>query len=131
MSSSNSAPDPAPSPTESSTHPDFVGLVRFLVEPFLDSPTSLSIDCERLSGGSRVWIRIAFKGEDRGRVFGRGGRNIQAIRTVIRATAKLSGLTAHLDVYGESSSDSASEKGGGHRPPRQRPRNAAKLRKSS
>ena len=131
MSSSNSVPDPGHSPTKSSTHPDFVGLVRFLVEPFLDSPTSLSIDCEFLSGGSRAWIRIAFKGEDRGRVFGRGGRNIQAIRSVVTATAKLSGLTAHLDVYGESPSDHAAERGGGHRPPRQKPRHTAKLRKSS
>ncbi|MCG8365455.1 MAG: KH domain-containing protein [Pseudanabaenales cyanobacterium] len=130
MSLSNSVPDPGHSPAKLSTHPDFVGLVRFLVEPFLESPESLSIDCEFLSGRTRVWIRIAFKGEDRGRVFGRGGRNIQAIRTVVVATAKLSGRTAHLDVYGESSLEHTADKGGGHRTPRHKPRPTAKLRKN-
>ena len=60
--------------------PDFPGLVRFLVEPFLDSPDSLRIDCEENAAQAKVWIRIAFKGDERGKVFGRGGRNIQAIR---------------------------------------------------
>ncbi|NMF84401.1 KH domain-containing protein [Nodosilinea sp. P-1105] len=87
--------------------PDFSGLVQFLVEPFLDSPDSLRIDCEENSAQSKVWIRIAFDGDERGRVFGRGGRNIQAIRTVVRATATLAGWSAHFDVYG------AAEQGGG------------------
>ena len=130
MSSSNSVPDPGHPSAKLSTKPDFVGLIRFLVEPFLESPESLSVDCEFLSGGTRVWIRIAFKSEDRGRVFGRGGRNIQAIRTVVAATAKISGHTAHLDVYGESSFDHSADKGGGHRAPRHKPRPTAKLRKN-
>ncbi|NEP17200.1 MAG: KH domain-containing protein [Leptolyngbya sp. SIO4C1] len=82
--------------------PDFEALVRYLVEPFLDTPEALRLDCERLSGGKRLWIRVAFDGEDKGRVFGRGGRNIQAIRKVVRATAKLSDCSVNLDVYGES-----------------------------
>lgn len=129
MSSNNSAPDLGHPSAKLSIKPDYVRLIRFLIEPFLESPESLSVDCEFLSGGTRVWIRIAFKGEDRGRVFGRGGRNIQAIRTVVAATAKLSGHTAHLDVYGESSLDPSADKGGSHRVPRHKPRHAAKLRK--
>ncbi|WOD39129.1 KH domain-containing protein [Nodosilinea sp. E11] len=82
--------------------PDFPGLVRFLVEPFLDSPDSLRIDCEKNVAQAKVWIRIAFNGEERGKVFGRGGRNIQAIRTIVRSTATLSGWSAYVDVYGAS-----------------------------
>lgn len=53
--------------------PDFEALVRFLVTPFLESPDALRLDFESLSGGQRLWIRVAFDGEDKGRVFGRGG----------------------------------------------------------
>ncbi|MBD2113922.1 MULTISPECIES: KH domain-containing protein [Cyanophyceae] len=89
--------------------PDFPGLVRFLVEPFLDSPDSLRIDCEENAAQSKVWIRIAFKGDERGKVFGRGGRNIQAIRTIVRATAALSGWSAYVDVYGASEQEAGTD----------------------
>ncbi|WP_035985397.1 KH domain-containing protein [Leptolyngbya sp. KIOST-1] len=90
--------------------PDFPGLVRFLVEPFLDSPDSLRIDCEENAAQAKVWIRIAFSGDERGKVFGRGGRNIQAIRTIVRATASLSGWSAYVDVYGASEQDNGSDR---------------------
>ncbi|WP_326520705.1 KH domain-containing protein [Leptothoe spongobia] len=86
--------------------PDFEALVRFLLTPFLESPEALRLDFEPLSNGQRLWIRVAFDGEDKGRVFGRGGRNIQAIRKVLKATGALHGCAVHLDVYGESSQDS-------------------------
>lgn len=95
--------------------PDYVGLVRFLAEPFLEDPGSLRVDCEFSGNRSRVLIRVAFSGEDRGRVFGRGGRNIQAIRTVLKATAAIAGQSAHLDIYGENygaGSSAPRERGG-------------------
>lgn len=107
--------------------PDFEALVRFLVTPFLESPDALKLDFESLSAGQRLWIRVAFDGEDKGRVFGRGGRNIQAIRKVLKATGELHNCSVHLDVYGESSQDSGdgsersrsrSGRGGGGRPRR-------------
>lgn len=90
---------------------DFAGLVRFLMEPFLDSPEKLRVDCEHLPSQNKVWIRVAFDKDDRGRMFGRGGRNIQAIRTVVEATAKLGGCRAYLDVYGEGSHEGGSDRG--------------------
>lgn len=86
------------------TSPDYVGLVSFLVKPFLESPESLSVDCEHIKNKQRVWIRLAFEGTDLGRVFGRGGRNIQAIRTVLKAAAALAGQSLYLDVYGSQDS---------------------------
>lgn len=97
-------------PSNSASHlqkaklPDYVGLVRFLLEPFLESPNSLSIDCEVLNA-ARVWLRIAFEGEDKGRVFGRGGRNIQAIRTVITAAATTAGHSVYIDIYGSQAAE--------------------------
>lgn len=43
---------------------------------------------------------MAIEGEDKGRVFGRGGRNIQAIRTVLEAAATIKGQSLYLDIYG-------------------------------
>jgi uncharacterized protein len=88
------------SPTAS---PNYVGLVRFLMEPFLESPETLSVDCEISQTLNKVWIRIAFESKDKGKVFGRGGRNIQAIRTVIAAAAELAGQSVYLDMYGSNS----------------------------
>jgi len=88
---------------------DYAELIRFLLQPFLDSPELLSVDCEMSHGKSRVWIRLAFEAEDKGRVFGRGGRNIQAIRTVIAAAAQAAGQTVHLDIYGSSGSGASRE----------------------
>lgn len=86
---------------------DYAGLVRFLIEPFLESTDNLSIDCEMSSNAAKVWIRVAFEGEDKGRVFGRGGRNIQAIRTVLAAAAACSGYSAHLDIYGAQANNNS------------------------
>jgi hypothetical protein len=86
--------------TGSDRQPDYAELVRFLIQPFLESPNSLSVDCEFFASTGKVWVRVAFESEDKGRVFGRGGRNIQNIRTVIAAAAVLSGHSVYLDIYG-------------------------------
>lgn len=104
--------------------PDYEGLLRFLMSPFLESLDELKTDCEVHSTRGTVWLRVAFSPEDRGRMFGRGGRNIQAIRTVLQATAALCGQRLSLDVFGESSgpgrSGAGSSSGEGSAPPRRR-----------
>lgn len=102
---------------EAADGPDFLGLVRFLIEPFLEDANSLKADCELAPSRSKVWIRLAFKEEDRGRVFGRGGRNIQAIRKVLDATAKMVGWSAYLDIYGESAGGGDQSRSGGRPKP--------------
>ena len=96
---------------------NYAGLVQFLIEPFLESPESLKIDCEILPSKPRVWIRLAIDGEDKGRVFGRGGRNIQAIRTVLEASARFNGQTLYLDIYGSGSERRESPPSSGSRVP--------------
>ena len=95
-------------PTAVVPTPDYGGLVRVLIEPFLETTDTLRVDCEVSGNGQRVWVRIAFDETDRGRVFGRGGRNIQAVRTVLKATAALANQVAHLDVYGSGSEQNES-----------------------
>ncbi len=81
--------------------PDYERLVRFLVEPFLEKPDTLKIDCEIRPAKARVWVRLAFADSDKGRVFGRGGRTIQSIRTVLETAAQAVGHSIHLEIYGE------------------------------
>lgn len=92
-------PEPTSNQSESAGM-NYAALVSFLVQPFLDSPDSLKVDCEASPSRPRIWIRLAFEGEEKGRVFGRGGRNIQAIRTVLEASAKANGQSIYLDIYG-------------------------------
>jgi len=91
----------------SERQPNYTQLVRFLIQPFLESPNSLSVDCEFSANTAKVWLRVAFEGEDKGRVFGRGGRNIQNIRTVITAAAAMSGHSVYLDIYGSQAFNGA------------------------
>ncbi|WP_289501072.1 KH domain-containing protein [Gloeocapsopsis sp. IPPAS B-1203] len=80
--------------------PDYTKLVKFLIQPFLENPDSLSVDCEVSQSNRKVWVRVAFESEDKGKVYGRGGRNIQAIRTVIAAAGAIAEQSVYLDIYG-------------------------------
>ena len=84
--------------------PDYEQLVKFLFKPFLSAPDAIGIDCEYTIERQRVWIRVAIASADQGSAFGRGGRNIQAVRTILQAAATAVGQSAHLDVYGSSNS---------------------------
>jgi predicted RNA-binding protein YlqC (UPF0109 family) len=108
--------------------PDYEQLVKFLFQPFLSAADAIGVDCEYTVDRHRVWIRVAVATPDRDTAFGRGGRNIQAIRTVLQAAATAVGQSIHLDVYGSSSSsrqsdsaDSGESRGSGIRPTRTPP----------
>lgn len=79
--------------------PDYSSLVKFLITPFLESPDSLSVDWEEAKQNQRIWIRLAVGNEDKGKVYGRGGRNLQAMRTVLETAANSVGKSVYLDFY--------------------------------
>ncbi|MGB3613408.1 MAG: KH domain-containing protein [Elainellaceae cyanobacterium] len=116
---------PANNPDEPA-NVDYVRLVKFLVEPFLTSPDALRLDCEVSPRTGRILLRLAIEGEDKGKVFGRGGRNLQAIRSVVDAAAQLAGQLVHVEIYGQSSDRSEPpgrrERSSPPRPPIPRPR---------
>ena len=93
-------------PSNIVSSPDYVGLVSFLLKPFLDDSESLHIDCEQLSSTKKVWLRVAFDVAEKGKVFGRGGRNIQAVRALLQTTAKSVDHSVHLDIYSEADPNS-------------------------
>lgn len=116
-----SEPEPTLNPAQQqSASPNYAGLVEFLIGPFLESPGSLRVDCELHPRQSRVWVRLAFEDPDKGRVYGRGGRNIQAIRTTLEAMAQTAGQSLYLDIYDGEAGDRGSGPPRGDRPDRDR-----------
>jgi uncharacterized protein len=114
--------------TQPANLPDYEQLVRFLFQPFLSAADTIGVDCEYTVDRNRVWIRVAVATIDRDTAFGRGGRNIQAIRTVLQAAATTVGQSINLDVYGNNSNtrhsdsaDNSESRGSGIRPTRTPP----------
>jgi uncharacterized protein len=92
--------DSNPSPTAASqARPDYVELVRLLIGPLVASPNEIHIDCEVSRQGRSHWLRLALPEEEQGRLLGRGGRNLQAIRSVLEAAAQLAEQRVTLDIY--------------------------------
>jgi len=60
-------------------------LVTFVVENLVEDPSALAIGAERSGQGVRIEIRCA--PGDAGRIIGRNGRIINAVRTLARAAA--------------------------------------------
>ncbi len=79
--------------------PDYNALISFLLKPLLTHPDALRVDFESNSKSDRVWIRVAFDPDDRERVFGKGGRTIQAVRTVIMTAAQEFGHSARIEFF--------------------------------
>ena len=79
--------------------PDYNALISFLLKPLLTHPDALRVDFESNSKSDRVWIRVAFDPEDREQIFGKGGRTIQAVRTVVMTAAQEVGHSARFEVF--------------------------------
>lgn len=87
--------------------PDYIGLVKFLLEPFLEETEFLQADCERVASTNKIWLRVAFDSTDKGKVFGRGGRNIQAVGKILQTAAKNANQSLRLDVYNSDRTQAA------------------------
>lgn len=90
-----------PGNDQAATGNDYEQLVCFLIEPFLENPQTLSVHSEINSRSGKIWLRVAFAKSDRGKVFGRGGRTIQAIRTAVQTSALARNESVFLDIYSD------------------------------
>ena len=76
---------------------DLAGLVDSIVRPLVDEPDALEVaSVEAEDGGMVIEIRVA-EG-DAGKVIGRQGRVIKAIRTLARAAASRSGQMVDVEL---------------------------------
>lgn len=74
---------------------DIAGLVKSIVEPLIEHPEELEIETS-VSDDETITIELRVNEEDAGKVIGRQGRVIKAIRTLARAAA--SRTNAHVEV---------------------------------
>jgi uncharacterized protein len=79
-------------------------LVHYLASKVVDDPAAVSVESKSDGRETTYFIQVA-KGEE-GRVIGKGGRVIQAIRTLARAAAGPREFV-NVDVVGGSEADAA------------------------
>ena len=76
---------------------DLAGLTDSIVRPLVDSPDELDVAAfETEDGNIMVEIRVA--SDDAGKVIGRQGRVIKAIRTLARAASSRSGKLVDVEL---------------------------------
>lgn len=74
----------------------FQELVEYIVKSLVDHPEQVSV--RELREGARLTLELTVGPEDAGRVIGRSGRVINAVRTVVQALAAREGLRVSLEV---------------------------------
>jgi predicted RNA-binding protein YlqC (UPF0109 family) len=77
---------------------DTEGLVRYLVTSLVDDPDSVTVTVSETD--EAVTFEIALNPDDVGKVIGRQGRIIKAIRTLARAAGTTSEKQVEVEVAG-------------------------------
>jgi len=66
-------------------------LVEYIVKELVDNKDAVKV--EQLEQGDTVVIKVTTDADELGRVVGKGGRNAQAIRTIIRSLSGKNGFS--------------------------------------
>ena len=77
---------------------DVDALVQYLVTSLVEHPDEVRVE-KRTSGESTTYD-VTVHPDDTGKVIGRQGRVIKAIRTLVRAAASVEGADATVEVVG-------------------------------
>lgn len=76
---------------------DISGLVELLIAPLVEFPDEVEVTSTETEDGSTL-IEVSVNPEDVGRVIGRQGRIIKAIRTLSRATGSRHDLRIEVEL---------------------------------
>ena len=71
-------------------------LLILLVRPIVDEPESVEVAATE--SDNRVELALTVAPDDVGKVIGRGGRTIRAIRTVVKAASVNAGKRVNVEV---------------------------------
>ncbi|MDR1516417.1 MAG: KH domain-containing protein [Synergistaceae bacterium] len=77
--------------------PDYGGIVESIVKRLVNQPDKVSVTSERNEGGA-VMVTISTASDDVGRVIGKRGTTINAIRLVAKAAAVKPGEKVDVDL---------------------------------
>ena len=78
---------------------DYVDLTRYIVEQMVGDPSQVEVT--EIPRGRTTIIEVGVADADMGKLIGKGGRNIDAVRAVVRAA----GLRGHQRVQVEVAED--------------------------
>lgn len=76
---------------------DIANLVEALVVPLVDDPDAVEITSTDTDEGALL-VEISVADEDAGKVIGRQGRVIKAIRTLCRAAGSRNGAAVEIEI---------------------------------
>jgi len=74
-------------------------LIEYVVKSIVDNPEEVEVT--QIDGESTVVFELRVKQDDVGKVIGKKGRTINAIRTLVNASAAKSGMRAMLEIVEE------------------------------
>jgi predicted RNA-binding protein YlqC (UPF0109 family) len=77
---------------------DTDGLVHYIIESLVDNPADVSI--EKRDDSRQTVYEVKVHTDDVGKVIGRQGRVIKAVRTLVRAAASVDGSDATVEILG-------------------------------
>ena len=77
---------------------DTAELLDYLIRSLVDDPDSVSIVRTETTGGELFEVTVA--ADDVGKVIGRSGRIIKALRTLMRAAGSVDGRHVDLEILG-------------------------------
>lgn len=72
-------------------------VLEYIARSLVDDPDAVEVTEIQADGGG-VTLRLLVAPEDRGKVIGRGGRIVRAIRAVVRASGARSGVHASVEI---------------------------------
>jgi predicted RNA-binding protein YlqC (UPF0109 family) len=71
-------------------------LLAYLARELVDDPEAVRVDAEEREGA--LVLRLHVAPDDVGKVIGRGGRIVRALRTVVRASAVREGRRVLIEI---------------------------------
>lgn len=71
-------------------------LIEYIVKQLVDRPDQVTLRTAEADGGTLYELKVA--PEDVGKVIGRDGRTINALRTLLTASAQKKGVRARLEI---------------------------------
>src|SRR5207302_7643330 len=92
-----SSPEPASFAgirTQEAGHP-MREVLEYLAKNLVSDPDAVKVD--EVTNGTTVSLRLSVAPDDMGKIIGRGGRTVRAIRDVLRAAAKRDGPVVTFD----------------------------------
>jgi predicted RNA-binding protein YlqC (UPF0109 family) len=90
-------------------------LIEYVAKALVDQPDKVSVRASEADGGKLYELKVA--PEDVGKVIGRDGRTVNALRTLLATAAQKAGVRARLEILDDRRNNAAPVPSNGSAPP--------------